>query len=406
MEVYFVKITGIIAEYNPFHTGHLYHIQQTKKLTDADYIVVALSGDFVQRGAPSCFSKHHRAFMALLGGADLVFELPATHSCQSAEFFAQNGVDLLQGLGCIDYLSFGSETGKISDFQTCGELLAKEPEIYQLQLRQNLKKGLSFPAARQQTVSAFLDCSSDLLSSPNNILGVEYCKALCKRNSPIKPFTIQRKGNGYHDVELQRSFPSATAVRNALQKKEGSDELSSCFPLSVYQYFTDKHLEREFLSDDDFSLVLRWFLYSANPEDFSKYQDLSPELARKILHARNHYENFSQFIALLKTKELTYTRISRALYHGMLNIQGCPKLPYARLLGFRKSAAPILKEIKKKGTLPILTKLASAPSLLDRSGQKILEQNTRISNLYESVLCEKTKKKFIHEYQKEILILP
>ena len=212
-----MKIAGIIAEYNPFHTGHAYHIQKTRELTGADYIVVVMSGDFVQRGAPALYSKHLRTRMALLGGADLVFELPATHACESAEFFAQSAVGLLDGLGCVDVLSFGSESGDIEPFLKLGAFLATETPEYQNLLKEYLKKGESFPKARSLALQELLsDTDTDtgtFLQTPNNILGVEYCKALCRRNSPIRPFTVKREGNAYHEESLKEQFPSASAIR-------------------------------------------------------------------------------------------------------------------------------------------------------------------------------------------------
>ena len=212
-----MKIAGIIAEYNPFHTGHAYHIQKTRELTGADYIIVVLSGDFVQRGAPALYSKHLRTRMALLGGADLVFELPSTHACESAEFFAQNAVGLLDGLGCVDVLSFGSESGTIEPFLKLGSFLSAETPEYQNLIKKYLKKGESFPKARSLTLQELLsDTDADtgiFLQTPNNILGVEYCKALCRQNSTIRPLTVKREGNAYHDNSLNGQFPSASAIR-------------------------------------------------------------------------------------------------------------------------------------------------------------------------------------------------
>lgn len=429
-----MKIAGIIAEYNPFHTGHAYHIQKTRKITDADFVITVISGDFVQRGGPAFLSKHQRTRMALLGGADLVFELPATHSCESAEFFARSGVELLHGLGCVDVLSFGSECGDIRPFQVLGTYLADEPDVFRTLLQEKLKSGLSFPAARRNALSELLSGEKSIpdltafLSSPNNILGIEYCKALHRLNSPIQPVTLLREGNGYHEKSLGREFPSASAVRNfclSLTAAENPpkqdpvasklshaadtpaiDQLSGCFPPEVFSYLQSEHLLRYTVTEQDFSLLLRWLVMSSDAENLSSYLDLSPDLANRMIHAAEKYENFSQFISLIKTKELTYSRICRALFHALLDIRSVPSLPYARLLGFRKSAAPVLTRIKEMGTLPLITKLADAPSILDEKGISLLNHNTRISNLYETILCEKTHKTFVHEYSKPLVILP
>lgn len=415
-----MKIAGIIAEYNPFHTGHAYQIQKTREITGADFVIAVMSGDFVQRGGPAFLPKHHRTCMALLGGADLVFELPATHACESAEFFARSGVGLLNGLGCVDVLSFGSEHGELSPFRFLGEYLAEEPDSFRKLLQDGLKNGLSFPAARKEALAELFRENGSVpdldafLSAPNNILGIEYCKALHQLNSPIRPVTVPRKGNGYHEKTLGKEFPSASAIRSlclAMQAAANPDSadtetLSACFPPKVFSYLRSKQLTESIVTEQDFSLLIRWLVMSSDAGGLSAYLDLSPDLANRIAHAADKYENFSQFVSLLKTKELTYSRICRALFHALLDIRSVPPLSYARLLGFRKTAAPVLTRIKEQGTLPLITKLADAPSLLNEEGIALLNQNTGISNFYETVLCEKTGKPFVHEYAKPLVILP
>ena len=408
-----MKIAGIIAEYNPFHKGHAYHIQRTREITGADFIVVVMSGDFIQRGGPAFLTKHQRAKMALLGGADLVFELPSTHSCQSAEFFAKSGVQLLNGLGCIDYLSFGSELGDIRPFRTLGTYLADEPESFRQLLQEKLKSGLSFPSARALTLTELLSADSfiteDLLKSPNNILGIEYCKALHRTNSPIQPVTICREGNGYHETTIKSSFPSASAIRTAVHHSMDSigntDALVSCFPDAVFSMIKSEDLLNNTVDEQDFSLLIRWMLMSSDTDTLTTFQDINEDLACRLVNVREQYKDFSLFVSLIKTKDMTYTRICRALFHALLDIREVPDLTYARLLGFRRSAAPVLTEIKKRGELPLLTKLADSSKLLDTKSLALLKQNTRISNLYETVLCEKTHKAFVHEYSKSIVTL-
>lgn len=408
-----MKIVGIIAEYNPFHTGHEYHIQETRKQTDADYIVVVMSGDFVQRGAPAFLPKHTRTQMALLGGADLVFELPATHACQSAELFALGGVTLLNGLGCIEEISFGSESGNIEAFEILGNFLSKETEEYKNILKNSLKKGFSYPAARQQAIETIFNSSnisqeiSTLLSSPNNILGIEYCKALRRIQSNIKPFTIVRAGSDYHSQTLEGHYPSASAIRAkcVTPKSLCSSEMSTCFPPNVFRFMNDQVVGNTTLTEQDFSLLFRWTLHSHSVQSLCQYMDITPELSNRLINTRNDYETFSQFLSLLKTKELTYSRLSRALFHILLDIKEISPLSYARLLGFKKSAAPVLREIKNHGTIPMITKLADASSVLSQEQMALLEKNVMISNLYENVLCEKHKKPFQHEYKKNLVII-
>lgn len=424
-----MKIAGIIAEYNPFHTGHAYHIRETREKTGADFVIAVISGDFVQRGGPAFLPKHLRAEMALAGGADLVFELPSACSCESAEFFARSGVELLHGLGCVDTLSFGSESGDIRLFQSLGNYLTEESPAFRQQLQNGLKSGLSYPAARRDALFAVWDGAKDydvdwtgFLSSPNNILGVEYCKALAKLKSPIQPVTVQRKGNGYHEQQLNQEFPSASALRNSWTEtslKETADKvtvtelsseqfsgLSGGFPPEVWEVLRKHSAWNQTITEQDFSMLIRWMLYAADPETLCSYQDLSPDLVQRLINTRGQYENFSQYAGLLKTKELTYSRICRALFHALLGIREVPPVTYARLLGFRRQAAPALSKIKQNGTLPLLTKLADASSILSPESLKFLEADTRIAHLYEAVASEKYHRNFIHEYTRQLVILP
>lgn len=406
-----MKIAGIIAEYNPFHTGHAYHIQKTRELTGADYIVVVLSGDFVQRGAPALYSKHLRTRMALLGGADLVFELPSTHSCESAEFFAQNAVRLLDALGCVDVLSFGSESGTIEPFLKLGSFLSAETPEYRNLLKEYLKRGESFPKARSLTLQELLSDADTgtFLQTPNNILGVEYCKALCRQNSPIQPLTVKREGNGYHDDSLNGEFPSASAIR-ALWKsancKMSDTAVSSCFPPAISELLSQTFTCPQFLDEEDFSPYLRWLLFSSDKAQLTSYQDVTPDFVQRLFHTRGSYESWGQYAALLKTRELTYSRICRMLMHCLLQISHVPVLSYARLLGFRRQAAPVLSEFKKHSSIPVITKAADAASLLSNETAAVFSKNVEISNLYEAVWCEKYHTPFVHEYRKPLVILP
>lgn len=406
-----MKIAGIIAEYNPFHTGHAYHIQKTREFTGADYIVVVLSGDFVQRGAPALYSKHLRTRMALLGGADLVFELPSTHSCESAEFFAQNAVRLLDALGCVDVLSFGSESGTIEPFLKLGSFLSAETPEYRNLLKEYLKRGESFPKARSLTLQELLSNADTgtFLQTPNNILGVEYCKALCHQNSPIQPLTVKREGNGYHDDSLNGEFPSASAIR-ALWKsancKMSDTAVSSCFPPAISELLSQTFTCPQFLDEEDFSPYLRWLLFSSDKAQLTSYQDVTPDFVQRLFHTRGSYESWGQYATLLKTRELTYSRICRMLMHCLLQISHVPVLSYARLLGFRRQAAPVLSEFKKHSSIPVITKAADAASLLSDETAAVFSKNVEISNLYEAVWCEKYHTPFVHEYRKPLVILP
>lgn len=406
-----MKVVGIITEYNPFHQGHKYHIEESKKRTNADYVVAVMSGNYVQRGAPAIMDKHDRAKLALLHGVDLVLELPACYACASAEFFAKGAVSLLDGLGVITHLSFGSEYGELSPFIAAAKILVQEPEAYRQLLKAELKKGRTFPAARGGALRACLTESSfpakqllHFLAGPNNILGLEYCKALAKLQSSIQPITIRRKGNAYHNITLD-AFASAAGIREELKKNPRWTLLQSALPAAAFTMLQKEYGRMLPLLTDDFSLLLRYRLLTETAESLCAYQDVSPALARRMKKLENQFVSFSQFAALLKTKDMTYTRVCRSLLHILLYQKALPPIAYARALGMKKDASSLLLAIKEKSRLPLLTKLANSDAQLSFKGQKALTADIFASNLYESVLCQKFGKSYLHEYQKQIVIL-
>ena len=429
-----MKVVGIIAEYNPFHQGHLHQISFVREHRKADYIVAVMSGDFVQRGTPALLSKHARARAALLCGVDLVLELPVSFSGASAEFFAGGGVEILNGIGVVDELCFGSEEGEMPLFLHTARILCEEPEEYRILLKNELKNGLSFPSARCRALTEYTARSGEMISSgkygrflaePNNILGIEYCKALLRLHSSIRPVTLKREGAGYHEKNLSRTqAPSASGIRAYLKSDaecidgvsfhpsagaSGTDTLKSSLkhliPDASLEILTKAQSENRLVFESDLDSLLAYRLFMETFETLCTYPDVSSELASRIIRLRNQYTGFLQFASLLKTKELTQTRIQRALLHIFLNIHEIPKSPgYARVLGFRKSASPLLSAIKKEGRIPLITKTANAESLLDETAYKTFQTNTIASNVYESLLISKTNKPIIHEYEKPIVI--
>lgn len=412
------KAVGIIAEYNPFHKGHEYQIQQAKEQTGANIAIILMSGDFVQRGTPAIFAKHQRTAMALLGGADIVFELPSFYACGSAEYFSSGAVSVFNALNSIDFLCFGSESGEIDTCRFLGKLLADEPKLYKEKLRSFLKQGLSFPAARKSALAEYLKekdipFSEDFLDTPNNILGIEYCKSLAAQNSSIVPVTIKRIGSSYHETSLSSEYPSASAIRRELiaawnTQKFLSDTLKNAQPPAV-KYYLCALLENEtFLIEDDFSLLLKYELMKNTPESLCAFSDMSPDLARRIYHHLNTFETFTQFAEQLKTKELTYTRICRALLHVLLNIPSdLPAISpaYVRLLGFKKESSSFLRILQKNSDIPIITKAADYKKLLPKEAHSLFEKDLFASNLYETVKCNKKSTAFTNDLQKPPIIL-
>ncbi len=269
-----MKITGVIAEYNPFHNGHKYHIEQARMLSGADYVIAVISGDFTQRGTPAVIDKYTRTRMALLNGADLVLELPAVYAAGSAEFFSMGAVTLLDKLGAVDFLCFGSECGNLKTLSRLSAILLEEPEEYRAALRLEQKKGLSFPKARSLALQHCCPFDADITSSPNNILGMEYIKALLKRNSPIIPLTIQRRGNDYHDVSLKASDRPESPDGNFA-------EIKNHVPDSVFRLLEKAYGKGFPVTSNDFSQLLHYKLLSETG-GFERYQDVTPALSDKI----------------------------------------------------------------------------------------------------------------------------
>ena len=412
------KAVGIIAEYNPFHKGHEYQIQQAKEQTGANIAIILMSGDFVQRGTPAIFAKHQRTAMAQLGGADIVFELPSFYACGSAEYFSSGAVSVFNALNSIDFLCFGSESGEIDTCRFLGKLLADEPKLYKEKLRSFLKQGLSFPAARKSALAEYLKekdipFSEDFLDTPNNILGIEYCKSLAAQNSSIVPVTIKRIGSSYHETSLSSEYPSASAIRRELiaawnTQKFLSDTLKNAQPPAVKDYLCALLENETFLIEDDFSLLLKYELMKNTPESLCAFSDMSPDLARRIYHHLNTFETFTQFAEQLKTKELTYTRICRALLHVLLNIPSdLPAISpaYVRLLGFKKESSFFLRILQKNSDIPIITKAADYKKLLPKEAHSLFEKDLFASNLYETVKCNKKSTAFTNDLQKPPIIL-
>lgn len=411
-----MKTVGLITEYNPFHNGHAYHIEKAKMLTGADRVIVVMSGDFVQRGAPAVMPKHLRTESALLSGASLIIELPVCFATGSAEYFAQGSISLLNQLGCIDSICFGSECGDLHMLKEIAQILADEPIEYQTALKQALKEGASFPAARQEALNIYSDKYSEILASPNNILGIEYLKALAKIHSKMDPFTIKRIGAGYHDMDIDGQFSSATAIRSDIYQLADVNSSSESLPLthiqtqvpsSCHELMKKNYQTRYPVKADDFSLLLKAKLLSETAGSLSHYLDMSPELANRILRLRNDYLSFEQFCDLLKTKELTRSRISRSFIHVLLGITNDwltamkAPAPYARILGFRRDHADLLGILKRTSDIPLITSPARA-GLADTAYQ-MLELDIYASDLYESVITDLYGTPFHNELTKQII---
>ena len=410
-----MKTVGIIAEYNPFHTGHQYHIETTKKLTNADCIIVIMSGNYVQRGFPAIADKHTRAKAAILGGADLVIELPTIYATGSAEAFAMGAISILDKIGTVDMVSFGAETDNIDLLNKIADILYEEPAEFKTLLQNNLKFGMSMPVARANALSSyFSDESIDtIINTPNNILALEYLKALKHFKSKIKPICVLRQGSGYHETELNTEFASATALRECFSN-EDFHNLSNFMSKEVYEAYQNVHGVSMPIFSEDINVLMYHSLFT-NEHILEDYLDVSNNLANKI---RNHlktgcFSNYTDLVLSLKSKDLTYTRISRSLLHILLGIKNADFLEikeasfpgYIRVLGCNENGRKSLAKIRENTELPIITNISDNINSLTDTQKKMFELDIYGTNIYRIIVNNKFKTNLKDEYRVHPVIL-
>ncbi|MBU3091612.1 nucleotidyltransferase [Clostridium sp. CM028] len=368
-----MNISGIIVEYNPLHNGHVYHINKTKELTNCDALICVMSGNFTQRGIPSSIDKWTKTKMALNNGVDLVIELPTIYSVSSADFFSFGAVSLLNSLGVVDNICFGSEHGNINDLYNISNILLQEPIEFKSLLKTYLSKGITYPLARSNALYDYLMNSkldiSDLLldnclNSPNNILGIEYCKSLIKLKSSITPYTLKREGASYNSDLLHNEFSSATAIRKFLKENGSLIKLAGHIPSSVLT-----ELQNLYSKNYEFTFEDSMFPYIKHKSATSKNSlvnlpDVSEGLDNRIISSLQNSLSYSSALANIKSKRYTYTRISRILCQYFIGFDSfdTKKLrsmpcPYARILGFNSNGKSILKSIKSNSSIPLYTKI-------------------------------------------------
>ena len=402
------KILGIIAEYNPFHNGHKYQIERAKELSGADFVVCLISGNFVQRGEASIYSSYDRARMALDNGACAVFEMPVYFSTSSAESFALYGVDFFTKLG-VDYLSFGVEDASLEELSFISEILTEEKKEFKVSLNKYLIQGDSFPLAREKALLEVLEESVNIsikrlkkiLASPNNILGIEYIKAIKKLNSGLKPVIVRRTDDNYNNSILNAVGPSsATAIRKEIllkyNKSKDFSKLEETLPKSVFDmlYYLNP-------MSSDYSLQMLAGIIDRHifeKKNFDIYLDISAGLANRIAKYYEYTSTYGELVGLLKSKQYTYTRISRAFTHILLDIkkedfnkyknEACS---YAKLLGFRQLDIEVLNILKLGSSVPIISKERDAKKKLDDLSLNLYNHNKYADKIYNSIYYYKHK---------------
>lgn len=350
------RVLGIVAEYNPFHNGHFYHIQESKKISNAEYCVCVVSGNFTQRGEPSIINKWSKAYMALCCGADLVIELPTIYSTSSAENFASGAIKILNSLKIVTDISFGAECSDIATLNNIANVVHTEPKEYKNILSHELKRGLSYPAARENAIMMYLNDIkryANVMSNANNILAIEYLKALKTQKSKINPIAIKRNKVYYNDEFIVDGLASATAIRGFLARKEYA-EIRKVVPRSTYQILGEEIKKgRLILSLKDFEKEIIYNFRKMTIEEISNLPDVSEGLEYSIKRTTEESNNINEVIEKIKSKRYTQTRVQRILIYGLLNItkkdmQNSKNImPYVRILGFNQKGRMLLSEIAK-----------------------------------------------------------
>ena len=346
-----MRIVGIITEYNPFHNGHKYHIEASKAQCGASHVVVAMSGSFVQRGEPAMFSKHVRTKWALRNGADIVFELPTPFSLASAESFARGGVALLTGCGLVNSLSFGSESGDIDALRSAAGYLCANSSALWDAIQKYLGKGLSFPDAKSKAVGALRPDLAGLLASPNDILGIEYLRALSHLNSPLHPCAVERAGADHDSPSPHENTASASSIRSRIIKGE---DVSSFLPRDVAKDIASASpILLKALSDP-----LLYALRRMDRDQLRKLNDVGEGLENVFYRACRESSDLDQLLTSIKTRRYTLSRLKRICMCALLGISGNPDsyLPglYLRVLGVRKSSVSLLSDLSKVSSLPVV----------------------------------------------------
>jgi len=387
------NVVAIIGEYNPLHNGHAYHIQKTKEMTNADYVIAIVSGSFVQRGNVSLIDKWSKADMALLNGIDLVIELPTVYSISSAENFAYGAIKILNSLKIVDTLSFGSEFCNLDVLEKIADVLTNEPSEFKTLLGHELSKGVSFPKARENALLMYLNDIrkyANILSSPNNILAIEYLKALKKTKSKMKPLAIKRINVGYNDLETKNNFASATAIRKKIIDNTPAG-ISKLMPSSSYKILYNTIKKGHYVKDiTAFEKEILYSLRRMYTDEIAELPDVVEGLENSIQDAADSCNTLAEFMNIVKSKRYTSTRIQRILLYALLGItkedmKTSYKInPYVRILGMNNKGKELLSLISRSN--PKLNVITSVKKFMDSNPnkdlQKMLNIDINATNIY------------------------
>lgn len=387
------NVLAIIGEYNPFHNGHLYHLNESKKISHSNYTIAVMSGNYVQRGNVSVVDKWTKTKMAILNGIDLVIELPCIYSISSAENFAMGAIKILNSLNIVDTISFGTELDDINILKECAETLIEEPEEFKSLLSHELSKGISFPKARENALLMYLNDIrryANVLSSPNNILAIEYLKALKVTNSTIEPLSIKRVGPGYNSKMITGNFASATSIRELVQSRNFY-ALDKLLPKVSYDILTDEIKRGHSVNGINiFEKEIMFTLRNMTVAEIANLPDVNEGLENTIKNAANSCNNLPEFLNMIKSKRYTTTRLYRILLYALLgftkeDMENSKKIdPYVRVLGFNLKGQRLLSEIcSENKKIPIVTSVKDFTiSCRNKKLLMMLEKDIQATNTY------------------------
>lgn len=381
-----MKACGVVVEYNPFHNGHLYHLQKAKELTKADVMIAVMSGNFLQRGEPAIIDKFYRTKAALAAGADIVIELPYAYAVQSSELFAKGAILSLHELG-ISSLCFGSELGEIGPFLKLFSQLEKNKQTYDETIKKLLQKGNSYPKANSEALQKLGIANLDMMK-PNNILGFSYIKTILQNNLPIEPFTIKRVYNDFHEEEITNEIASATSIRKELVEHHFSEKVKKSVPpfsIEQLQYYEKK--TKKWHTWDEYFPYLIYQIMTKSTDELAFIHGVDEGIEKRLNKLFHHVQSFDELIHKIKTKRYTYVRLQRMFVHILTNtkkeevkvITDKDSVPYVRLLGMSETGRMYLNERKKEITVPLITSLS-------KKYKELTYLDERASQIYYSIL--------------------
>lgn len=373
---------GIVVEYNPFHNGHKYHLNRAKKL--GDVVIAVMSGDYVQRGEPSLINRWERALMALKEGVDIVCELPCFYSSQSAEIFARGSIGILNFMG-VDKIIFGSESDKLENLKKIIEI--SEKKEFQENLKKQLEEGISYPNAYNKILKGFL--SEEIELNSNDILGLEYLRAIKYFGNNIEPITLKREGGGYYSEEEKSSILSATGIRKFILEKK---DIEKFIPQKSYEILKKEINENKIATLEKFYSLIRYSILEKRDRIF-EIQDIEVGFDKRLYEMAIKYENYKEFFENLITKRYTIGRVQRILIHILLGIKKDDtkylkeNIPYIRVMGFSEKGKEYLKDFQKikENDVKIITSFKNIQKKLNSESLKYLELNEKASIIYKMI---------------------